>query len=184
MIIGLTGSFCSGKDTVAEYLVQEKGFIHYSLSDVIRDEIRKRRQKVTRDNLVRTGIELRTKYGYQVLAKRILKKLKKGEDYIITSIRHSGEVNALRKNKGFRLIFVDAPSRVRFKRMLARKRESDPTVYRDFLALEKKESQTEGAGQQLGECRKCADLKINNSGNGLGGLHKAVDRLLDRMGKK
>ena len=36
MIIGLTGSYCSGKDTVANYIVQNYGFIHFSLSDEIR----------------------------------------------------------------------------------------------------------------------------------------------------
>lgn len=184
MIIGLTGSFCSGKDTVADYLVKEKGFTHYSLSDVIRDEIRRRGQQVTRDTLVKTGTELRTRYGYQVLARRVLRKLKKGKNYIITSIRHSGEVAALRKNKGFRLIFVDAPSRVRFNRMTARKRENDPSTYRDFLALERKESQTKGAGQQLGKCRECADLRINNAGSDISRLYKAVDKLIARMERK
>lgn len=181
MIIGLTGSFCSGKDTVAEYLQKEKGFIHYSLSDVIRDEIRKRGREVTRDELVKTGIELRTKYGYAVLAERIAKKLKKGGDYIITSVRHSDEVRALKKLKGFRFIFVDAPSKVRFRRMASRKRENDPGTYREFIALEKKESQTKGAGQQLGLCKKMADLKLNNSGSDLKKLYRSVDKLIESL---
>ena len=29
MIIGLTGSYCSGKDTVAEYIVKNKGGMLY-----------------------------------------------------------------------------------------------------------------------------------------------------------
>ena len=40
MIIGITGSYASGKDTVASIL-QEKGFIHYSLSDILREELKK-----------------------------------------------------------------------------------------------------------------------------------------------
>jgi dephospho-CoA kinase len=183
MIIGLTGSFASGKDTVAEYLVDKKGFVHYSLSDIIRDEVRKKKCKVTRNNLISTGIALRTKFGYSVLAERILKKLKKGKNYVITSIRHTGEIEALRKNGDFRLIFVDAPARIRFNRMSARMRENDPRTFRQFLALEKRESQTKGAGQQLGECRKCADLRINNAGSVRSKLYGRVDALVKRMGK-
>ena len=40
MIIGLTGPYCSGKDTIAEYISREYGYIHYSLSDVIREMMR------------------------------------------------------------------------------------------------------------------------------------------------
>ncbi|MFH1368008.1 MAG: AAA family ATPase [Elusimicrobiota bacterium] len=181
MIIGLTGSFCSGKDTVAEYLQKEKNFIHHSLSDVIRDDIRRRGKAVTRDNLVKTGIALRTKYGYAVLAERVLRKLKKGKNFVVTSIRHSDEVKALRKNGDFRFIFVDAPAKIRFMRMLARKRENDPGTYKEFLALERKESQTKGAGQQLGLCKKMADLKLNNSTSNLRKLHATVDKLINRL---
>lgn len=184
MIIGLTGSFCSGKDTVAEYLQHDWHFRHYSLSDVIRDAIRKRGQKITRDKLVITGTQLREEYGYAVLAERILKKLNKTDDYVITSIRHSSEVRALRKRKDFKMVFVDAPARVRFARMYARKRESDPRTYKEFRALEKLESQTKGAGQQLGLCKKMADLKLINSGSGLAALHKKIDNLVNSIGKK
>jgi len=184
MIIGLTGSFASGKDTVAEYLVERKGFVHYSLSDIIRDEVRKNKRKVTRNNLIKAGIALRVKFGNFVLANRILKKLKKGKNYVITSIRHTGEISALRENGDFRLIFVDAPARVRFKRMSARMRENDPETFREFLALEKKESQTKGAGQQLGECKKCADLTINNGGNDVHKLYRKVETLIKRMGNQ
>ena len=41
MLIGLTGRSASGKGEVAKYL-EQKSFYYYSLSDVIRDEIRRR----------------------------------------------------------------------------------------------------------------------------------------------
>ena len=39
MILGITGTIRSGKDTAANYLVS-KGFTHYSLSDYIRKVVR------------------------------------------------------------------------------------------------------------------------------------------------
>ena len=50
MLIGLTGRNAAGKGEVAEYL-KNKSFYYYSLSDVIRDEIRSRGQQPTRDVL-------------------------------------------------------------------------------------------------------------------------------------
>jgi len=42
LIIGLTGKNCAGKGTVAEYLAK-KGFVGYSLSDIIREELSKKK---------------------------------------------------------------------------------------------------------------------------------------------
>ena len=54
MIVGVTGFFAAGKDTVAEIL-QERGFRHVSLSDIIREEIRSRGEEVTIPHLTTVG---------------------------------------------------------------------------------------------------------------------------------
>ena len=53
MLIGLTGHNASGKGEVAKYL-ESKSFYYCSLSDVIRDEIRRRGQSPSRDNMIAT----------------------------------------------------------------------------------------------------------------------------------
>lgn len=73
MLIGLTGYLSSGKDTVAEYLVN-KSFNHYSLSDEIRAVLKKRNILSTRDSQFKLGNELRKKYGSDYLAFVALKK--------------------------------------------------------------------------------------------------------------
>jgi dephospho-CoA kinase len=60
MIIGITGPNASGKDTVADIL-EEKGFIHYSLSDILREELKKSNKEEIRKNLIKIGNELRKK---------------------------------------------------------------------------------------------------------------------------
>ena len=108
MIIGVTGKYASGKDSVAEYLVK-KGFIHYSLSDEIREEAKKRGLKETRENLIQLGNELREKFGSGVLAERVLlkilmnlfpigKKINEERNYVLTSIRNPEEVKVLQNN--------------------------------------------------------------------------------------
>ena len=74
MIIGLTGKNASGKGEVANYL-KSKGFIYYSLSDVIREEATKRGLEHSRENLINLGNELREKFGPKHLAQQISSKI-------------------------------------------------------------------------------------------------------------
>jgi len=178
MIIGLTGSYCSGKDTVAEYLVNKHGFGHYSLSDVIRELMKEAGVETTRENLIAFGTKLRSENGNGVLAKKVLEKLKSGMNYCITSIRHPDEVLELKKRKDFTLVNVDAPQSVRFARMQARKRPGDPQTLEKFIELEAKESQSSGPGQQLSQTAKLADITFINDVNDLKTLDLKIEMLL------
>src|SRR5262245_24085161 len=126
MLIGLTGRNASGKGEVAKYL-EKKSFYYHSLSDVIRDEVRRRGQPLTRETLIDTGNELRQRYGAAVLAERILEKIESDKHYVIDSIRNPKEVETLRRTKGFKLVRIIAPIEVRFERLKKRGRDGDPT---------------------------------------------------------
>jgi len=179
MIIGLTGSYCSGKDTVAEYLVKKHGFGHYSLSDVIRELMSEAGVETSRENLIAFGTKLRSENGNGVLAKKVLEKIQNGKNYCITSIRHPDEVGELKKRKDFTLVNVDAPQSVRFERMLLRKRPGDPQTLEKFIELEAKESQTSGPGQQLAKTAELADITFINDVNDLKVLDSKIEKLLN-----
>lgn len=183
MIIGLTGSYASGKDTVAEYIVQTHGFIHYSLSDVIRDLMKEAGIETTRENLISFGTNLREKFGNGILAIKVLEKMELEKNYCITSIRHPDEVAQLRKRKDFVLINVDAPQSVRFERMQNRKRPGDPQTLEKFKELEKKESQESGSGQQLTKTAQLADITFINDSNDIETLKVTVDEMLKQLTK-
>lgn len=180
MIIGLTSFLGAGKTTVGDYLVG-KEFVFYSLSDVIREEITKHKKEITRERLQAVGNELRRKFGNDVLAKRILEKIghaNKKHHYVIDSIRNPAEVKALRKNKDFMLVFVDAPIELRFERVKARQREKDPMRFEDFKKSEEKELKSkDSANQQLLKCREMADAVIINDSS-VEELYKKIDKLL------
>src|SRR5713101_5864542 len=148
MLIGLTGRNASGKGEVARYL-QKKSFYYYSLSDVIRDEIRARGLELTRENLITIGNELRQRYGPNILAERILAKIEDDKHYVIDSIRNPSEVDAFRAAKHFKLIRIEAPQEVRFQRILSRRRESDPRTLEEFIELEKREAEGDETSQNL-----------------------------------
>jgi len=178
MIIGLTGFCCSGKDTVAEYICEKYGYIHYSLSDVIREMLVKTSTKLLRENLILFGTKLREENGNGILAKKILEKIDANGKYCITSIRHPDEVKELRKRKDFILININASQLVRFKRMQRRKRSGDPDTLEKFIELENRESQTDGPGQQLGRTADMADINFVNDSDDIESLKVAVEKLL------
>ncbi|MCA6080209.1 AAA family ATPase [Candidatus Endomicrobiellum agilis] len=178
MIIGLTGYYCSGKDAIAEYISKKYEYKHYSLSDILREMMKEKGIDPSRKNLIAFGTELREENGNGVLARKVLKKIGFNDDCCITSIRHSEEVEELRKRKDFVLVNVAAPRSVRFERMQKRKRLGDPQTLKKFTEFEEKESQTEGSGQQLGKTADMADITFVNDSNDVSNLGTAVEKLL------
>ena len=162
--IGVTGTFCAGKDTFAQHLMN-KGYEHLSLSDLIREEADRMGIEKTRDNLWKLGNELREKEGNGVLAKRALMRFKDGKNYVVTSIRHPLEVKELASKHGFILIKIIAPVETRFKRILERKdrKENDPKTFQEFLEKENREmSSTSASEQKINECMDMAKFTIVN----------------------
>lgn len=165
MIVGITGFFCSGKDTMADIL-RAKGFAHVSLSDIIREELASRQMAVTIPNLTEVGNELRRAHEPGVLAERALQRMDFGRNWVVTSIRHPAEVAALRRRIDFVLVFLDAPQKVRFERSQARARPGDPTTLEEFIAWETRQldpHQGDPAAQAMAACRDLADERIENA---------------------
>jgi dCMP deaminase len=179
MLIGLTGRNASGKGEVAKYL-QKKSFYYYSLSNVIRDEIRLRGEEPTRDRLIIVGNELRQRYGANILAERVLAKIEDDKHYIIDSIRNPSEVEAFRAAKHFKLIRVEAAPEIRFQRIVSRQRESDPRTFEEFLALETREAEGDDTSQNLVKVELMADHTLTNEG-ALEKLYSQIDELLPKL---
>ena len=59
LIIGITGTLGSGKGTIVDFLVKEKGFAHYSVRALVSEEIVRRGMEVNRDSMVIVANELR-----------------------------------------------------------------------------------------------------------------------------
>jgi len=163
MIIGLTGKNASGKGEVAKFL-QDRGFIFMSLSDALREELKRRHLPVTRDHLTEVGNELREKHGPGVLAERILNTLGDTSHYVIDSFRNPSEVEAFRHRTDFLLWSIEASPRMRFERIKARARESDPMTFTEFEKVEKREAKNADPNKQnLEDCRALADSHIVNN---------------------
>lgn len=173
-LIGLTGTNGAGKGEVAAYL-SGKGYAYFSLSDEIREELRKKGKEVTRDSLIALGNSLRQRYGADILARRVMKKVK--GKAVIDSIRNSREAAYLRKQGEFVLVAIDAPVELRYRRVKRRGRLESAATLEEFMAKEKKEMAGGKAEQQLSRVMAMADFAIFNDGS-LASLHRKVEAFL------
>ncbi len=180
VVIGLTGENCSGKGTFAEYLVTT-GFRYASLSDVLREELSAEGREVTREALIEKGNELRREAGPGVLAKRTMLKMKGATNCVIDSVRNPSEVEELRKEKGFTLVYVTAKPVTRFERMRKRDREGDPKTLEAFMEMDKREmSSSDPTHQQLLATFEMADKRMENDSD-LQHYHDGIDALVGAL---
>jgi len=171
-LIGLTGTNGAGKGEVASYF-QKKGYQYFSLSDLIREKLKKETKELTRDNLIKMGNSLRKKFGADILARWALKKVK--GKAVIDSIRNPKEVEYLRRQKNFILIAVDAPVKLRYERAMKRGRNESAATLQEFIQKEEEEMKESEEGQQLHTCLQMADRTIRNDGTLLDLYHKLED---------
>ncbi len=178
VIIGVTGLNASGKDTFAQYLCK-KGFYHVSLSDIIKEELKKRNLPITRQNLIDMGNELRKKYSPSILAELALEKARKeafGQHIVISSIRNLKELEYFERYKNFILVAILADVKKRYLRYC-----KNPTKgimsFEEFVELEKKEMSEKQEEQQLHLIIKKAKVKILNEGT-IEDFYKKIDSFL------
>ena len=180
MIIGLTGENCAGKSTAAEYLMK-KGFYFLSLSDVLREELKREGKAITRENLIAKGNELRSQLGAGALGKKICQQLEHDKNYCIDSIRNPAEVDELKKIGRFFLLYITAQPNIRFERIKSRKRESDPQTYDSFLHFEKLEMENEDKTKQnLKATFAKADHSITNDRD-FTSFYESIDSTLSKI---
>ncbi len=146
-IIGIAGTFGSGKDTLANYLVKEHNYFHVSTGDLVRKESLKRHNSIERNPYLQETAEyLRQTYGGGVLVERAFHVFEKYKnDYkgvVITGIRSFGEAKAI-KSLGGILVYVDADIEKRYKRVQNRKRDKEAKV---TLAQFRENEQKENSG--------------------------------------
>ena len=178
-IIGITGTLGAGKGTIVDFLVREKGFVHYSVRGYLTEELTKLNLEHTRENMVNLANKLRSEFGPSFIVEEIFKKASlENQDCIIESLRTLGEIEALKLKGEFILFAVDADPRIRYERVFKRKSSTDNISFDKFLEEEKKEmSSTDPAKQNLSKCISMADFKFENNGT-VKELEEKVEKII------
>ena len=181
MILGITGTLAAGKGTIVDYF-KTKGFLHYSVSDFIKEIVLKRNLPMNRDSMVLIGNELREKNSPSFIVDELYSRAKNsGKNCIIESLRTPGEIYSLKEKDEFYLIAVDAPVKLRYERAIERQSEKDFVSLETFIENEKREFEnTDPNKQNLKKCMELANFKIINDGN-IEELESKLKDILDKI---
>lgn len=185
VIIGITGTLGAGKGTIVEFLVREKGFVHYSVREFLTGELEKQGKIVNRDNMVIIANDLRKEHSPSYIVEQLFEKASlSGNNCIIESIRTPGEVESLKKKGNFYLFAVDALSKLRYHRILLRNSATDNVSYETFINNELREMDSDDPNKQnLKKCISMADFIFENNDT-IEDLNKEVEKTLNIINKK
>jgi dephospho-CoA kinase len=193
-IVGVSGSDRSGKDTVAEMLM-DNGYFGFSFGDYTREQARKRHadksDPISVTNMTETSNWMRTEHGADVILKAALKAydeaMASGKDYkgiVLFSVRAPVEVDFILE-KGGELVWVETTDEVRLQRRLANIRPGEATVTMEEMLSNEALQQDPQPGipeevqMNLKYVKAHATKIIENNGNDLAAFEKKVKQTLD-----
>ncbi len=164
MRIGVAGLNASGKTEVVR-LLETRSFYAVSLSDAIREDLRRDGLEATRENMIERGRALRDRFGPGILAERVQATLPPDRNHVIDSIRHPAEVEVFQRARDWVLLWVEASAETRYERLRARGRVGEDISFGEFQALQERELESpDPSRQQLLAVRELADEVISNEG--------------------
>ena len=175
-LIGISGTFGSGKDSLSQYLADNFGFTHVSTSDLVREVAMRERGSIERPVLKEVANECRQKFGGGYFVEQ---GLRQSRPLVISGIRSLGEMKALKQAGGV-MVFVDAPFEVRYDRMVERSRDGESLIsHEEFRERESRELcsgplDTDFNITAIGEQ---ADVNLDNSGTKDEFLQNTIDEL-------
>lgn len=180
LLIGVTGTFGSGKSTAADFF-ESRGFKRIVLSSFLEEEVIKRGvAKITRKILQDIGNEWRKKYGVSILATKAQAHLQKEsiQRAVIDGVRNVGEIDEFKKDQRFVLLAIVADRKVRFERLIKLKRREQLT-WEIFTKLDRRDL---GLGQKktglhVAECIALADYFIDNN-HGIDEFYKKLEKFI------
>jgi len=183
IIIGITGTNGAGKGTIVEYLVEKRGFKHFSARAFLVEEMERRGLENNRDNMVIVANDLRAKNSPSFVADELFKRaLESGENCIIESLRTPGEIESLKKKGKFILLAVDAEPRLRYQRVAQRLTSTDDITFEQFLSQEEREMTSNDPNKQnLKKCIESADFLVKNEGT-IEELNLEIEEILKIIG--
>ncbi len=182
MIIGITGTIGSGKDTLMELLKNEYGFKHYSVRQYLTEKLEEEGIELNRTAMTNLANSLREdNHPAYIIEQLFLKAKSEGGNAVIESIRTPGEVEFLKEHSDFHLFAVDADPNLRYERVQERKSVTDRVDFNTFMAEEQREmSNDEPHMQNIAACVRLASKKFRNNAT-IDMFYKRVRKVLDNQ---
>lgn len=185
-LIGIGGTNGSGKDTVSKFLA-DHNYLFVSVSDLLRDEAKRRGLALEREILRSISAEWRREFGLGVLVDRAVELYKKQTDkydgVVATPMRNVGEAKRIHELGG-RLIWVDADPKIRYDRIRQRNRSAeDDKSYEQFLLEEQEEMHQTGDEATLDSAgvKEISDIFIENNFNDIESFEREISQKLEEI---
>jgi len=189
MYIALTGYMGTGKGEISKKL-QNQGYKYIPLSDMVREEAKKRGLEQTRENLQDVGNDLRKTYGPGVLGLRVRETIENEEGsifgagkWIIDGVRNPNEISELKKIPKSHLLSTSASLQTITSRIRGRSRPGEESITEEevFERLKKESGVGENeSGQQVQKCIDLSDYLVINEGS-LEDLDKKLEHFVSLM---
>ena len=189
-IIGIAGTNWAGKDTVGHTLALKHNFLFVSVTDLLREECKKRGLPVERENLRMISAEWRRQYGLGVLIDMAVNEYRQLEEkyqgVAISSLRNPYEADRVHELGGT-VLWVDANPRTRYERIQKnlqnRGRSSeDSRSFEEFVADEEVEMHPPTGGDEatlnMSGVKIKADLLLINDETNLEEFELFIDKQL------
>jgi dephospho-CoA kinase len=180
MILGITGTLGAGKGTVVDYLVEQKGFGHLSVTAFMKSVARSRGIAPDRSVYHDIANEFRAEGPTKLLEATLAdgrQRLGEAGDYVLEALHTPAEV-AFVQSQGGVVFGVDADLRTRYERIVLRGSEKDRISYEAFAAHEALEAKpAAGSSNDLSGALRAADYRISNDGS-VDDLRAQVDAAL------
>lgn len=163
MIIAIAGTHGAGKGTVVDYLKQ-KGFVHLSARELIKEEVARRGLEPTRPNISATVTDMRNKISPLWVVETLMDRAKEtGGDVVIESIYTLPEVEYLR-GRGALVLAIDADPEIRYNRVIGRGSETDHITFEQFKEQQERElASSDPNAQNVQAVMQVADYTIQNN---------------------
>lgn len=176
MLLGISGKIGSGKDSMADILLDNFNFDEQiRFSDPLTEFMDGIGLELNRENYQRVGFYLRNIFGREILVETIVRRIKNkpNKNIIINGIRYQIEFDAV-KNLGGIIIGIIADDETRFKRVNDRKRFGKEISWEEFQKYEKGETEIHIEG-----LLKITDYTIYNN-DSLKDLEKNIENLMEK----
>lgn len=157
VVVGMPGA---GKSTFCKF-AKELGFSIVSFGSIVREEVKKRGLKVTKENLARISLWFHSGRE-KLLAERLAERIERSRKrlFVVDGARCPEEIEVLKDRFGeanVLLVAVVLPKRLRYRRLLERKRFDTKSL----AAIEERDRREVGYG--LTKLITHANYKISNA---------------------
>lgn len=179
IIIGLAGQIASGKDTVANYIVEKYGGVSLSFSDPLRDILKIAYLPIVRENFAWLAQSLINKFGGDVISKIIGKKIEDSDKqiFVLPNIRREDDASYFKDWPGYILVGIETDDKLCYERLIKRgQKEDDKTkTWEEFLKDRQLSTEVE-----IESLIKKSSIILNNNGS-LEDLYKQIDELMQKI---